>query len=696
MDTNNIWVQLLINILGGLLVALLLGLGIHRIFKSVLHRDKFFDFFAPIRRLYLRLQLRGTKLICVAANVADGHWDKYAASFIMDHLYGETQYFPVFLPPDEQEWTPFWEAIGSRSFSLLILGSQKRFGFTEYVLDQLKKLANPAGSLKLPKTLNLIKFKKETRLSIEPHYDDNAHIIVVKWLRLRDSFKFEHTFPRVILIMGESGPATLAACHAYLAQPKIFEPKNRLSARGSRRKKDRPTTGRISTLTVSVLYRKTDDNPQLYDYRYADHNSIKLIRQQDFATNHIEKEIEQERLLRPLGRKIQLPTGYDRDDWHYFSPRKFIVAVENLRKYRDDVPQGNRWLIRWGWKRDSDDGKYTRVVYLSAYLLFDGEDLVCVDPYFYLYHRGEKDIIDKMREKIKSIQSKEDISFPVSTEASRVDSTNSLRLQIGRPRDTDTKLLNRLKDRLPDPPQPKPLIQPSEVDDLLKYTPCDLYVGSGLSYEVGVPVMRSLHMMFHVDDGESTFKFANNDGLVDEIRDNWRETFKRLLSVDTKYILAQPGVSHKRIEQLQSSGFIRKVYSDNVDDLLERTGITPIQTRGPGLYNEKFDVTEESTEDRLSGKQVPYLWVVGVSADRREIIWQARQAGKKIVVINPDEPVSPRSKRLDYLQQGDVFIKKRFLDTIGKFNAESDDGELTDRKKNYSDPLGISGCKDGG
>ncbi|MCB9109269.1 MAG: hypothetical protein H6633_34260 [Anaerolineales bacterium] len=203
-------------------------------------------------------------------------------------------------------------------------------------------------------------------------------------------------------------------------------------------------------------------------------------------------------------------------------------------------------------------------------------------------------------------------------------------------------------------------------------------------------------MMFHVDDGESTFKFANNDGLVDEIRDNWRETFKRLLSVDTKYILAQPGVSHKRIEQLQSSGFIRKVYSDNVDDLLERTGITPIQTRGPGLYNEKFDVTEESTEDRLSGKQVPYLWVVGVSADRREIIWQARQAGKKIVVINPDEPVSPRSKRLDYLQQGDVFIKKRFLDTIGKFNAESDDGELTDRKKNYSDPLGISGCKDGG
>lgn len=660
MDTNNIWLQLLINILGSLAVALLLGLGIHRIFKNVLHRDIFFAFLAPIRKLYSRLQLRGAQLVCVAADAVDAHWDKFAATFFTDHLYGGSQHFPFLLPRDEQEWTPFWEAVGSRSFSLVILGSQKRFSFTKYVLDQIKKLAKPAGSLRLPGTLNLIEFSKPSPLSTSP-YEDKAHIIVVRWLRLKDSFKFEHTFPRVILIMGESGPATLAACHTYLAQPKVFEPK-RLSARGSGGHKDRPTIGRISTLTATVRYKKTDDSPLPYDYRYADHDSIKLIRQQDFAANRIEKEISRVRPLRPLGRNIQLPSGRDRDDWHYFSPRKFIIAVENLREYRDDVPPGKRWLVRWGWKRDSDDGKCTRIVYLSAYLSFDGEDLVCVDPYFYLYHRGEGGDISTIRRKCERIQSKEDIPFPVSAEVS----TNSLGLQIGRPRVIDTELIDRLKERLPEPCQPKPLPQPSEVGDLLRYTPCDLYVGSGLSYEVGVPVMRSLHMMFQVDDGESTFKFARNDGLVDEIWDNWEQTFKRLVSVDTAYIQAHTGVSHRKIKQLQSSELIHQIYSDNVDDLLERADITPIRTRGTGLFNEYFDVRAGAVETRLSGEQVPFLWVVGVSADRRAIIQQARLAGKTIVVINPDEPVSPRSKRLDYLQPNDIFIKKRFIDAIGR------------------------------
>ncbi len=60
-----------------------------------------------------------------------------------------------------------------------------------------------------------------------------------------------------------------------------------------------------------------------------------------------------------------------------------------------------------------------------------------------------------------------------------------------------------------------------------------------------------------------------------------------------------------------------------------------------------------------------FLWVVGVSADRRGIIQQARELGKIIVVINPNNEVSPNSKRLDYLQSdrqrsGDIWIKECF------------------------------------
>lgn len=657
MDVNSVWIQIIIGVIGSLLASLLIALTvsqrIRRALKGILNRSIPHVLLTPLRKLRSRLLLRRMQVVCVAANAADGHWDKFAAAYITEFLYGENQGLPVYLPKDQQEWTPFWEAVGLRRLSLLIIGSHKRFSFTEYILDRIEKLAESPG-----RSLDLPRFSKPSPLSVR-EYPDEAHIIVVKWLKLRDSYKVERTFRRMILIMGESGPATLAACHVYLANPQLFEPEQFFIKR-IRSNEAKPMVGRISTLNLLVRYKEADDLPRSYDYRYVQPDSIKLIRQRDFAKANIGEEVSRVRLIRPLSRDITLPTGRDRDDWHYFSPRKFLTALPNLRNHRkDDIPQGQRWPVRWGWKRDSDDGKLTRIVYLSAFLLFDGKDLVCVDPYFYLYHRADaKDIRDLMA-KCEKIQARDDIPFSVSAQAT----SETLKFQIGRPRVIDSDLVERLSNRIPEPPHPSRLPELSEVDDLLDYTPCDLYVGSGLSYEVGIPAMRLLHVIFHVDDGESIFKFASNDGLVSEIEHDWVHTFRKLMTVDIEYIRSEPGVSHRRIKWLQDKRFVRQVYSDNVDDLLERAGIRTVRTRGTGLFNECFDVRAGALEHRLSStKDVPYLWVVGVSADRRAIIEQARLEGKTVVVINPDEPVSPKSKRVDYLQGGGVFIKKRFKD----------------------------------
>jgi hypothetical protein len=49
------------------------------------------------------------------------------------------------------------------------------------------------------------------------------------------------------------------------------------------------------------------------------------------------------------------------------------------------------------------------------------------------------------------------------------------------------------------------------------------------------------------------------------------------------------------------------------------------------------------------------------------VIKQARALGKRIVVVNPLHPVSPYSKNVDYLQEGDVFLQMEFKRKSSRF-----------------------------
>ena len=94
--------------------------------------------------------------------------------------------------------------------------------------------------------------------------------------------------------------------------------------------------------------------------------------------------------------------------------------------------------------------------------------------------------------------------------------------------------------------------------------------------------------------------------------------------------------------------------------MVARCGVGYDRVRGSGVFNERHEVDFGS----------PRLIVVGVAADRRQIIRQARARGLDVIVVNPCKKVSPNVTQLDYLRFNDIFFKceaqQFFGDVLGR------------------------------
>jgi hypothetical protein len=66
--------------------------------------------------------------------------------------------------------------------------------------------------------------------------------------------------------------------------------------------------------------------------------------------------------------------------------KSLLLAYPNFKEIRkDEIFEGDNWRVRWGWKRDglgnttakntADKGYWTRIVFLSGKLIFDGKEL---------------------------------------------------------------------------------------------------------------------------------------------------------------------------------------------------------------------------------------------------------------------------------------------------------------------------------
>src|SRR5208282_6139676 len=112
------------------------------------------------------------------------------------------------------------------------------------------------------------------------------------------------------------------------------------------------------------------------------------------------------------------------------------------------------------------------------------------------------------------------------------------------------------------------------------------YVGSGLSYEAGVPTLAMMHKLFGVDNGPGTeFCLGTTDPLIDSLNTKTYSWFiGRVRAFQSACASARPSPSHQHLRRAYRRGQISSILTDNVDDIFERhLGIPTLHTRGDGL-----------------------------------------------------------------------------------------------------------------
>src|SRR5204862_7463467 len=145
------------------------------------------------------------------------------------------------------------------------------------------------------------------------------------------------------------------------------------------------------------------------------------------------------------------------------------------------------------------------------------------------------------------------------------------RLQLRRPRESI---------RAAQLPEPLPLT------GLERWLPFDLYAGSGVSYEAGLPTLCDMHDAFCLDDhaGER-FTFGAADLLPAWLAADARAAFRRFCRLHVDALAAQPTAAQRIVADLFRRGLTGTVMSDNVDNLLCKIDLPFVRTRGSGVFN---------------------------------------------------------------------------------------------------------------
>jgi hypothetical protein len=313
-----------------------------------------------------------------------------------------------------------------------------------------------------------------------------------------------------------------------------------------------------------------------------------------------------------------------------------------------DWESANRSVL-WGWKRDRC--VESRTVYFSGDLARaeDGAGLGRA----YLQYRHRTTAAEAAEALFLQLVEGRDALAPLGIEASvrlhRRNGTRSLEADFGVPLPADIELSGRLRRRRPRLRIQEPTL-PDDADPTLLHalSRFDLYVGSGVSYEAGLPTLCDMHQIFGVDRADGTdFAFGFDDLLPGSLAADPIAVLTAFCSVHLGALCARPTRAQRVIACLHRLGIIGRVFTDNVDNLLAKTGVPFTRTRGSGVLNERCEVSFSSD----------VLVVVGVAADRRSVVKQARARGLSIIVVNPCMHVSPRVQHLNYLRPGDLFFR---------------------------------------
>ncbi len=314
--------------------------------------------------------------------------------------------------------------------------------------------------------------------------------------------------------------------------------------------------------------------------------------------------------------------------------------------------------ILWGWKRDT--GPKQRVIAFGG-VIVASERKLCLNDWFFFYRsRAEADEITTIHRLLQNDVVEREIGPSRMWNCNR---TGLITVEVsgGPSMPEHMPLIQRLLRRRPRHRVPFgqfPIPTTMKLD-LSALRPLVAYVGSGLSYESGLPTLASVHEDFGVDRmGSDRFTFGSEDPIPTLLANSVSETFGRFVSFHVRAATAVPSSSHGRIAELYRKGTISRILTDNVDNLFCKLNVPFTRTRGIGIFN---DVCSTSFSD-----DEKYLLAIGIAADRRSVIRQARRAGLQVIVVNPQEDVSPLSQNLSYIRRRDTWYRmsaKEFFNT---------------------------------
>jgi hypothetical protein len=307
--------------------------------------------------------------------------------------------------------------------------------------------------------------------------------------------------------------------------------------------------------------------------------------------------------------------------------------------------------VLWGWKRDN--GRHSRVVYYSGNIIQTPKGIAAANHFFFYKHRTSKTDAEYLFSQLQNGRSQLSNLIDecqISLSSTQYPGYSVINCTVGNPTDTDRDRVRRLqlrkpRKRLGNNDHPIPNAVPQDTIPLL---PFDLYLGSGVSYEAGLPTLCEVHDYFCLDDRENNgFTYGKRDLLPRWLMEKPAETFRNFCRLHVKSLTASPTPAQKIIGELYLAGQVKTVFSDNVDNMLCKVNVPFIRTRGSGVFNERFPA-------RFTAKT---LVVIGVAADRRQIVQQARGKGVKVIIVNPCHAVSPQVQHLNYIKQRDLFLK---------------------------------------
>lgn len=345
-------------------------------------------------------------------------------------------------------------------------------------------------------------------------------------------------------------------------------------------------------------------------------------------------------------------------------PLAATLDVEAVRFW----PRANRHVL-WGWKRDV--GPQSRMVYYSARLARRNGGVSATDSFFVYRHRTTRAVARQLQDALHALERNAPAFLGPTLLENRDDHRSGLRVvmfRAGVPAAEDRDRVRRLALRRPrsslgEPRLPSPSL-PEAVSSLL---PADLYLGSGVSYEAGLPTLCDVHDAFSLDDhARGTFTIGARDDLPRRLAEEPEQTLARFCHLHVLALSAEPTRAQRIIADLHRRGLVPPVLTDNVDNLLAKTGLPFTRTRGSGVFNERFPVEFRTRT----------LIVVGVAADRREIVRQARARRMRIVVVNPCAPVSPRVQHLNYVRPTDLFFRETADSFFTRLHASLDDAPV--------------------